>query len=468
MSDLYNNADFIELTIKCLFRSKSVLRKALDLGIKPEDFGTIAVYQAFVETAIEIGEAPINPKLCLAKLKTLLPQKGINDASLAIEFWEFIYNDESSLNEEYVLKNLVEFINFRRYQDLKVAKINSPQELVSAANKLLSDMAIKNSSDSIRTFKPFETLVLAEHKESLLTGFPAIDMVAKGLNYQEFGLILGHSGSGKTAVAVFSAIQNAKDKKKVLYLSIEEPAENICSRVYSNIFRICYTDLHKGSVFMQDDLKEAFSKLGEHDRQLLQNLDIHDLRGAQGSITCKYIESYLDNLYEQTGYHPDLVYIDQMDYLTTNSKFDAEWQKYGRVAFEVDELSNHLIGGKHKFSIWLLHQAGGKMAKNFTNAEITGYKGVIKPTDMALAIGRESAQSSVVSIFSLKSRHAKNFRFDYLAELEFMNFEQLDRGAEDRMKIEKKDKQKLTSNFKNIPPKTMLLPSAGTGFTSAV
>lgn len=450
-----------------MFRSKPVLRKALDLGVKPEEFGTISVYQVFVETALDIAEAPINSQLCLAKLKTLLPAKGINDTSLAIEFWEFIYND-SPLNEEYILKNLAEFIDFRRYQMLKVANIDSPKELVAAANKLISDTAIKNSSDAIRTFKPFETLVLADHKESLLTGFGAIDIVAKGLNYQEFGLILGHSGSGKTAAAVFSAIQNAKDSKKVLYLSIEEPAENICSRVYSNIFRISYTDLHKGSAILQEDLKELFAKMDEDERKLLKNLDIHDLRGAQGSITSKYIESYLDNLYEQTGYHPDLVYIDQMDYLTTNSKFDAEWQKYGRVAFEVDELSNHLIGGKHKFSIWLLHQAGGKMTKNFTNAEITGYKGIIKPTDMALAIGRDSAQSSVVSIFSLKSRHAKNFRFDYLAELEFMNFEQLDRGAEDRMQMENKDKEKFKSNFKNVPSKSMLLPSAGTGFTSTV
>ena len=109
------------------------------------------------------------------------------------------------------------------------------------------------------------------------------------------------------------------------------------------------------------------------------------------------------------------------------------------------------------------------MTKNFTNAEITGFKGIIKPTDMALAIGRDSAQSTVVSIFSLKSRHAKNFRFDYIAELEFMNFEELDRGAEDRMKMEHNDKTKMKkSNFTNVPAKSMLLPTAGTGFKSAL
>jgi hypothetical protein len=207
----------------------------------------------------------------------------------------------------------------------------------------------------------------------------------------------------------------------------------------------------------------------EFQKTPLLNLHVHDLRGAQGSITAKYLENYLDHLYLSTGFHPDLVYIDQMDYLTTNSKYDSEWQKYGKVAFEIDEFSNHLIGGKHKFSIWLLHQAGGKMTKNFTNAEITGFKGIIKPTDMALAIGRDSSHSTLVNIFSLKSRHAKNFRFDYIAELEFMNFEELNNGAEDRIKMEHEDKMKLKkSNFANVPNKSMLLPSANTGFESVV
>lgn len=105
------------------------------------------------------------------------------------------------------------------------------------------------------------------------------------------------------------------------------------------------------------------------------------------------------------------------------------------------------------------------MTRKFSNAEITGFKGILKPADMVLAIGRDSAQDKIVSIFSLKSRHAKNFQFDYLAELEFMNFEQQDNGAEDRAKEEEKDKRRpLKSNYTNIPPKADMLPAAGTGF----
>lgn len=466
--EVFNNSDYIELIIRCLFRDKQVMQKALDLKVVPEDFGSINIYRAFVAAALKVGEAPINSQLCLAYLQPVLKDYGILDADKPnlVAFWEHIYSDEPT-NAEHVRANLAAFIKARRFQSMKLEKANSPEELVSAASKLVGDIEIQDSNSQIKRFSPFSELVLIDHKESLLTGFVAVDTVSKGLNYQEMGIILGHSGSGKTAVATYSAIQNAKQRRKVLYLSLEEPAQNICSRLYSNIFRIPYTDLHKGSSIIQKDLKDSFALMDARTREALDgNIEIHDLRDAT-PITAQFIINYLDKLYEDTGYHPDLVYIDQMDYMTTNEKYDAEWQKYAKVAFEVDGLSNHLIGGEHPFSVWLLHQAGGKMTRKFTNAEISGFKGILKPADMVLAIGRDSAQDSIVSIFSLKSRHAKNFQFDYFAELEFMNFEHHDKAAEDKIKVEDKDKKARQSNFNNIPPKkSSLLPSATSGFHS--
>lgn len=475
MSELYNDRNFLELVIKCMFRSGPVLQKAIDLQLKPEDLGGIEIYKAFIETALQIGKAPINDGLCLSVMKSVMKGRsliGAEDMQQVVQFWEFIYDNTNDLNEEFIIKHLPELLKVRRFVSNRVNQIDSPQQVVELAGKIVADIDLRNGSDAVREFNPFEELVMVEHKETLATGFASVDIVARGLNYQEFGLILGHSGSGKTAMSTFSAIQNARrDNRKVLYLSLEEPGENICNRVYSNIFRINYTDLHKGSKFAQDDLRAAFQNMAPLDKEAIKNLKIHDLRDAT-PITAKYIENYLDNLYKTTGYHPDLVYIDQMDYLTTNDSYDAEWQKYGKIAFEVDDLSNHLIGGEHPFSVWLIHQASGKMTKKFTNSEISGFKGIIKPTDMALAIGRESSQDQVVSIFSLKSRHAKNFQFDYLAELEYMNFEQLNNGAADRMKIEDDDKKaRRGANFKNIPGKGMtlpgeMLPAPGGGFNS--
>lgn len=468
MSDKYNDSDYIELTIKCLFRDKQTLQKALDLQITPNDFGTINIYNVFVDTALTIKQGPIDANLCLATLKTLQKKYNIThlDADTMLTFWDYIYAGDA-LNTEHIRSHLAEFIKFRRFQTLKIDKSRSPEELVQDANKLIGSIDLKDGTDGIREFVPFQDLVTVEQKESLGTGFIAIDSKARGLNYQEFGLILGHSGSGKTAMAIYSALQNAKRYRKVLYLSLEEPAENICNRVYSNMFRIPYTDLHKGCPFAKQELTEAFKNMSAVDKLACSNLKILDMRDVT-PLTAQYIQNFLDKKYEDEGYHPDLVYIDQMDYLSTNAKYDAEWQKYNKVAFEVDDLSNHLIGGMHPFSIWLLHQAGGKMTKQFTNAEISGFKGILKPVDMALAIGRDSAQSDIVNIFSLKSRHAKNFQCEHFAELEYMNFEQKGAGDRSRAETEKSDiKERSKSNFTNVP-RNDLLPSANSGFNSPV
>lgn len=467
MSEVYNDADYIELVIKCLYRDKQTLNKALDLQTTPEDFGTINIYNAFVATALAIKEAPINSNLCLATLKTLRNKYNLTplDNESITNFWEYIYSDEP-INSEYVRANLADFLKHRRFQKLKIENAEAPEELLKEASKLVANIDLKNGSDCIREFNPFETLVTVELRDSLGTGFQPIDIKARGLNYQEFGLILGHSGSGKTAMAIFSALQNAKNGRKVLYLSLEEPAENICNRVYSNIFRIRYTDLHKGCPFAKKDLEEAFKSMSPIDREAMKNLSIIDMRDVT-PLTTKYIETYLDKKFEETGYHPDLVYIDQMDYLSTNSQYEADWQKYNKVAFEVDDLSNHLVGGIHPFSIWLLHQAGGKMKREFSNAEITGFKGILKPVDMALAIGRESADTEQVNIFSLKSRHAKNFQYPFFAELEYMNFEPSTNEGKEKLAVEKSETiAKRKSNFTNIPAKERLLPSPYTAFDS--
>lgn len=465
MEQLYNTASFIEVIIKALFRDKNVLKKAIDLEITENDFGTIDLYRLFVSIALQVREAPINPKLCLAHIKTGLSKYSSLALSQekVVDFWAFIYNDEP-VNADYITSNLVEFLKFRRYQMLKSEHIHNPEELVQKANRLVNDTILKDKSDGVREFIPFQNLVLTTQQEMLSTGFNSIDSKGKGLCYQELGLIIGHSGSGKTATAVFSAIQNAKQHRKVLYLSLEEPGENICNRVYSNIFRINYSNLHRGCAATQYDLSNAFENQTDINKAQLAHLRIHDLRNAT-PITANYLKDYLDKLYETTGYHPDIVYIDQLDYVTSNQKADSQWQKYSNSIFEIDDLCNHLIGGQHKFAVWLIHQAAGKMQKSFTNSEISGFKGILKPVDLCLAIGRDSPQDKIVNIFSLKCRHSENFGFSYFAELEYMNFEEHTQGAEERMSKDAEGKIKQrTGGFKNVPNKFDLLPSATSGF----
>ena len=121
----YNEAEYLELTIKCLYRDRNALQKALDLHLRPEDFGTINIYRAFVDTALRLKSAPINPQLCLLEMKNVFPKYNLKqeDKENIINFWEYVYAEEP-LNSEYIISHMAEFLKFRRYQELKVENTN--------------------------------------------------------------------------------------------------------------------------------------------------------------------------------------------------------------------------------------------------------------------------------------------------------------------------------------------------------
>ena len=267
-----------------------------------------------------------------------------------------------------------------------------------------------------------------------VTGFPAIDSVMAGLQPGSLGLLIGHTGGGKTAMAVYSAIQNALLGRNVWYLSLEESGDDILNRIYSNLFRVSYTDIKFGKNHAPTRLKKAFESRSEAAETVLRNLLVHDL--SKNRPTCDYLKRYFEDCFSRQSARPDVIYIDQMDYLNTVETFDSKWEKYEQVSKDVWRLATNL-SGKHKFSVWLLHQAKGKMRRTYTNDDISAFNGVMRPADVVLAIGRDSNLHQVASIFTLKSRHSPNLKFDYLTHFEFMDFEYYDHGAVERTNISK-------------------------------
>jgi hypothetical protein len=481
MMELYKDADYLELTLKCLFVDAGVLQRAKDLGMTPEDFGTINIYRAFAAAALSIGQGPINSNLALAQIKTVLKEHNVQKTDLGdvVKLWEYVYDPEP-VNATYVKQHLVELLKARRFLQLKADKFESPEELVAASRDLLEGLNAKDGASVTTVYKPFKELVFKETRDTMGTGFPAIDATAGGLSLQQYGMIFGHSGSGKTAMAIFGALQNALKGHRVLYLSLEEPAEDVVQRFYANIHRLPYTKLHHGDPLTQADLREAHDNTTDPMRlaaiaALSDNLAIVNMRDVP-TVNANYLKSFLDQYYAETGWAPELVYIDQLDYLDTNEKLKIErWETFERISFEMDELCNHLIGGEHMFALWLLHQASGGLRRKYTNADIAGCKGVIKPVDIAFAIGKDEAKDTVVTIFSLKCRHSKNFQYDYLAELEFMNFIEKGPGDDDIAEKQEADTKAYKgkgkskepakrSSYANIPPSR--LPSNTSGFTS--
>jgi hypothetical protein len=468
INDIYQDGDFMELVIKHIVRDAKVFNLAKSLKITPDDLGGVDVYRAFIQIALDVNEAPINPKLMLIKLKEAITNGKISQGQLEQiqDFHGYIYNDDA-LNSDYIIEHLPKMLKARRLGAILRGDTKDADSVAASLNSLVFDFKNASSDGEEMSFNPFERPVFSEHKKTFPTGFRDIDSIIKGLGVQEYGIILGYSGGGKTAMAIHSAIEAAKLGYKVMFLSMEEPKEPIFARIYANYFHVSYSDLHQGKAIAQSEVISKWHDMTNDEKEVMANIRVIDLKDRDIK-TAKDIANFLDRETEKTGFIPEVLYIDQMDYMEPSKTYDAQWQKYETISFEVEDLSNHLIMGEHKFSVWLLHQATGKMKGHFSNAEISGFKGVIKPADIVVGIGKDSPDAKIANIFSLKSRHTKNFFVPHRANMEFMRFDTADAGGEAREQIElelvpkltgKKNKKSKQTSFKNIPKKEELLPS---------
>ena len=473
MSNLYNSAEFIESVIKYMVRDNGVLKLAKNLKMKSDDVGGVDIYRSFVKIAMDIGAAPIDSKIFLMHIKDALTTGELSKGQeeQITEFFAWVYNDELG-NSEYILEHLPKMLKNRRFGTLLRQEDKDPDKLAASLNALAFEFKEAVAEEEESTDSPFEVPVFKKSRMLFGTGFPAIDELVGGIGLQEYGMILGYSGSGKTAMATHSALQNVVTLgRKVMYLSLEEPREDVINRFYANYFSINYTNLHRGLPVAQAELKSLVASMTAEDKKVLGNLRVQslvNLRTADGGVTVQVLKQYIEDFAEKKNFIPELIYIDQLDYMRTEEEVDSAWENYSKRSFEIDEFSAYEIQGKHKFSVWLLHQATGKMKRNFTNADVSGFKGVIKPCDLVIGIGKDKPDDTEVGIFSLKSRHTKNFSVDHKADLEFMRFDTLDKGGIARIENEKKvigeSNKRKKSGFKNIPEQPDLLPSAGGKF----
>lgn len=437
-ADIYDSGDFIELLIKHLFRSKEVLARAKQLGLKGDDLITsvdfgIRLYKTFADIALDIGVGPIEMPLLGVYLRSKIESQEIhpNIIDQASQLYAWIY-ESNELNTEYYVNCLLPFIKHRRQERVKTENSDNTDKLRTELNRIDRDLSKEDTYAQVKVINPFKTLIKKDIVDLVKTGLLRLDVaLGGGSGRAEFGIIIGFSGGGKTALASNIAVKSAMSGNKVAYMSIEESAEDLSNRCYSQIFRVNYSSLHNGSGYME--LEEKFGSIDpviEERRKMLEtNLRLFGLKGLSPLKPVQLFE-LLVKQYELDGFMPDLVIVDQLQFLEPDEKLDAEpqWQKEQRVAEDLDKMSHQKIGDKY-FTLWALHQAKGKLKKNFTNEDISGFKGITHKPDTVLGIGRANPTANDFEVFSIKSRHSKNFQLDYIGDLEYMTFEDPPQGA---------------------------------------
>lgn len=427
-----DSADYFEMLLKHLIRSEEVMRKAKEYGLSSEDFLAskeygIQIYKLFADIALDIGVAPIDQHLFALQLKQKIAEGKLHENLLdqAVDLLIWIYSS-GDITPNYFADNLRTFIKRRREERAKLEYSDDNDRLRSELNKINLVLQQKELSTQATIVHPFVQLLKKSIYNLICTGYNKIDLKMGGLGYGEFGLIIGYSGAGKTAFATSMATKVALLGKKVAYMSLEELTEDVSNRLYAQVFKIDYSSLHNGTGYLE--LEEKFNDINSisaEQRQLLvDNLCIFGLK-EEAPLKPVQLLGLLEAKAEETGFIPDLVIIDQLQFLIPNEEIgdEQEWIKEKRVAADCDQMSHQKIKDKH-FALWVLHQAKGKLKEVFTEEEIDGFKGIRHKPDTILGIGRKDRLSDDFNIFSLKARHTKNFSLPYRGRLEYMTFEE--------------------------------------------
>jgi len=162
----------------------------------------------------------------------------------------------------------------------------------------------------------------------LRTGFYDFDVKTRGLQKNQVIIIAGRPGSGKSAFALNVALNAAiREKKSVMFFSLEMGAEEIAKRMFSCIGKIDGDVLKTGKLKNTDWKKwnEAMSELSDAKFALD---DSGGLTVSEVRRKCRKLKNSEDGL--------DLIVIDYLQLLSSSAKYA------GQRVQEVSEISRDI------------------------------------------------------------------------------------------------------------------------------
>lgn len=421
--NMYDDKDFDELILVHMIHDPKIYNKTKQLRFTGEDFLTSIlagnqIYQNIGEILLELNICPCPKQILEIEINQRIRDGVLTADSEKLQTIVDWFYDNPELSYAYVEAHLIPFLKHRRFTKVK----HSTQD----PSELYSQLAIADSTipktDGALIVNPFDMPILCETSQGISTGFSRLDIaLGGGYHKEECGLILAASGSGKTSLGV-NFCAGSMATHNVMYISLEEPMKHLVQRFYANRHKLPYTKLKNGDPEVQQQLIDLFQSRTDIERAMFNRLKVVDARD-QCPITYKGIEELLENAANE-GFVTDAVVIDQLDFMApfkSRGKGVDKWQEYEQICSEIDTLSQYKIGGTNNISVWVLHQIHGKALWEYSFDNIAGYKGAVKPFDMAVAVGRYPG-TDFLNIHSLKTRHGQPFAYTYTANFSHMTF----------------------------------------------
>lgn len=189
------------------------------------------------------------------------------------------------------------------------------------------------TSDGATNLKDYLPTLAAALQEKdtasgLTTGFPTLDRHLSGLKPGRLYIVGGRPGQGKTSVALFSAIENAKAGKNTLFISAEQDVADLAAKIVGNTSGLGHQQMDRRDLSAHD-----WMKLDAAFAQIMNFPGTVFLKDNPGNIN--HLSALIRTLNRRAGL--DLVVVDYLQLIHGATKNNARMREQ-----EVAEISRTL------------------------------------------------------------------------------------------------------------------------------
>lgn len=218
--------------------------------------------------------------------------------------------------KEYSQKRYL--INISKNIQLNIDK--SPEEIQQVINTLIVDMTEESVVETVEGQEEEYLNVLDKRMKGeinpLKTGLRDLDNNITGFSGGDLITIFAFSGVGKTTLATQIALNVIRQKKKVLFFSLEMPKEQIRDRIISNLTNIPFKNIKYGR--LQDE---------ELNKVIMANSYLSREKGLLVSEEDELLDITSKIQYEVLKHNIDIVFIDYINLINITGNNKEEHQK---------------------------------------------------------------------------------------------------------------------------------------------
>ncbi|MBC5624822.1 AAA family ATPase [Clostridium sp. NSJ-49] len=218
--------------------------------------------------------------------------------------------------KEYSQKRYL--INISKNIQLNIDK--SPEEIQQVINTLIVDMIEESVAETVEGQEEEYLNVLDKRMKGeinpLKTGLRDLDNNITGFSGGDLITIFAFSGVGKTTLATQIALNVIRQKKKVLFFSLEMPKEQIRDRIISNLTNIPFKNIKYGR--LQDE---------ELNKVIIANSYLSREKGLLVSEEDELVDITSKIQYEVLKHNIDIVFIDYINLINITGNNKEEHQK---------------------------------------------------------------------------------------------------------------------------------------------